>query len=1623
MKKILLFLIFALFCIPWAANAQTAITLNQNLTQALTLGTTYNFYDSGGEEGSYDTNQTYTATFTFSGEITINFSQFVTESSSYCSNFDYMLIYDGDAATGTLLARGQTGCSSATLTIGEDIVAETGVMTVEWHSDESVTAAGWVATITCQETDCPIPTNFTVSNVTANSATLNWECDTDFPFDLEYGTDITFTTKTDVDNIEGTSYVLTDLSPETTYYVRVHTDCDMYISSWVSKSFTTAEECPEGMVCIGTGVATSNYVPANNYYNYSLTQQIYTADEIGEAGAILSIDFFKADSTEMVKNLDIYMVSTTKDEFTGTDDFVPVTAGDLVFSGTVTFADNAWTTIELDAPFAFDGTSNVAIMVDNNTGGYVSSTPFYVFTSDKNQALYAQSDGTNHDPFAPAFSYRTTQKNRVRLNIGEPPACLKPTGVTVNYTGGTTATVTWNGDATDYNLKLNDVVVVGGLWDTEYELTNLELATTYEVSVQAYCAGVGISEWTNPVSFTTDLCAPENQCEITYELADSYGDGWNGNTLSVVDVATEVVLATWTIPSGDSSASGSLALCDGREIQFVWAGNNWPSENSFTVYDINGEIICQHIKNDVGPAVGILSNYTMSCTVSPCRKPTNLAASEIGKRTATLSWTENGEATAWNLKVNGELIENVANPYTLTGLTPETAYTVQVSPVCEVEKWSDAITFRTEVACPAPTALEVVPTPFSATVTWTGDASNYTLRYGTCAEPDPTQPATIIFHADDVWQDGSGYQMLLDADATAYGTIIPETGALTESGDASAEVYAEFEYKIPANADGECSTSNVVIDNTITLQIPAGTYDWCITNPTPGDRIWIASAQGNVGGRADDYVFEGGMIYEFNMYMLGSNDATDVTVMCSNVDWATVNNATSPFTINGLDPETEYYVGVQTVCGGEDGESVWTNAVFTTPSNCEAPSALNVTNLMPTTASLNWTGYQDGFEVGYRPVAQGEELASIDFDDSSMGGWTTIDADGDGYGWILGSACDGVYLNGGNLAGNGHNSSADLVTSGSYSNVAAALTPDNYLVSPQVELGGSITFWAAAQDATYAAEVFGVAVSTTSNTDSSAFTTIQNWTMAAKSTGASTATSRSGNRAVGSWYQYTVDLSDYAGQTGYVAIRHYNCTDQFMLDVDDITIYGPAPEEQEWTIVSADATTLDITGLTEGTAYEWKVRGVNSSCDGGYSEWSEIGNFTTPSACDVPVSLEAEVNGTSATLSWTGYQDSYNVTYGAPATGDILIETGMPFDGYNDWTPVTEDEESGFYYLGSDYSIIGFGFSSTSTPQYLISPEFEALEGNSFVEFEYYAYQATDEEVPETFQIGYSMTDNEVASFTWGDVITVSDRDYYTKDLPEGAKYFAIKYTSDHPQDSTILLFLDFTLVSNYVPAGEVVTLTNVTSSVTITGLEPETYYEWYVEGINTECAGDMTSETATFTTGEQSPQTIALSAGTNWVSFNVETNLDALKAALVATGNTAITIQGQSLNATYNPNNGRWTGQLRVLDLSQMYKIKVADACEITLEGTPVDPSMYPVTIAPGVNYIAYPFNTNMTVTDAFAGFGVNGDVVQSQLQNANFNGSRWIGQLRNLEPGKGYIYKSAASESRTFTFPYSSR
>ena len=171
--------------------------------------------------------------------------------------------------------------------------------------------------------------------------------------------------------------------------------------------------------------------------------------------------------------------------------------------------------------------------------------------------------------------------------------------------------------------------------------------------------------------------------------------------------------------------------------------------------------------------------------------------------------------------------------------------------------------------------------------------------------------------------------------------------------------------------------------------------------------------------------------------------------------------------------------------------------------------------------------------------------------------------------------------------------------------------------------------------------------------------------------------------------------------------------------------------------------------------------------------------------------------------------------------------------------------------------------------------------------------------------------------------------------------------------------------------------------------------------------------------------QTTNLSQGWNWFSTYVEITLDDLKAALVEAlpGTDNITIKSKNDGAaTYNGT--VWRGQLGSLDLSRMYRVYVEAACEITLEGLPINPAEHPITLSNGFNWIAFPFSESKTLTEAFAGFAINGDAVKSKGNGAaNYNGTSWRGTLNALVPGQGYIYKSNAMEDRVFTFPVSAK
>lgn len=150
---------------------------------------------------------------------------------------------------------------------------------------------------------------------------------------------------------------------------------------------------------------------------------------------------------------------------------------------------------------------------------------------------------------------------------------------------------------------------------------------------------------------------------------------------------------------------------------------------------------------------------------------------------------------------------------------------------------------------------------------------------------DITKASVTLRVIDEVYLDGSGFQMLLDADAVEYGVGIPETGnVLAYGAEGAEELYSRFEYKLPENADGNFMTETDIVFNgeSVTVSIPAGTYDWCIANPRywhdDGPQIGLVSDIGTAHGRNDDYVFEAGKSYVFTVYRYGELGAVDVEI-------------------------------------------------------------------------------------------------------------------------------------------------------------------------------------------------------------------------------------------------------------------------------------------------------------------------------------------------------------------------------------------------------------------------------------------------------------------------------------------------------------------------------------------------------------------------------------------------------------------------------------------------------------------------------------------------------------------------------------------------------------------------
>jgi hypothetical protein len=193
-----------------------------------------------------------------------------------------------------------------------------------------------------------------------------------------------------------------------------------------------------------------------------------------------------------------------------------------------------------------------------------------------------------------------------------------------------------------------------------------------------------------------------------------------------------------------------------------------------------------------------------------------------------------------------------------------------------------------------------------------------------------------------------------------------------------------------------------------------------------------------------------------------------------------------------------------------------------------------------------------------------------------------------------------------------------------------------------------------------------------------------------------------------------------------------------------------------------------------------------------------------------------------------------------------------------------------------------------------------------------------------------------------------------------------------------------------------------------------------YVVGFTADkVTGDMTNPFV-WNAKDQIEQDIALSKGWNWISLNMTSNDMTVSNVLSGIKSATEVIKGKT--AFSQPSGDDWAGKLTRFYVGDMYKIKTTAPTALTMTGTAVKAVNEPITIQPNWNWIGCNTTYNMTVADAFAGITpTDGDQVKGQAGFALYQKYGWVGTLKSIVPGRGYMYLSKNTQSVTFTYPSS--
>ncbi len=331
---------------------------------------------------------------------------------------------------------------------------------------------------------CPKPTDLTASAITTTSAEIGW---------TPGGEETEWTVEVDgVDTIVTTNPItLTNLTPATTYTIRVKANCSADDQSQWSNELTFTTACDAITITDQFSEDFSGYT-ATNYSELGVMPTCWDAIAAATYGPHVYAGSYGPNGSN--DNALIFTSGTSSNYGSPNLAVLPEFTNDLQ-GYTLSFK------AKLESSYA------PGVL----TYGYITGVDQTTFTAiDTVAASTTAQDFEYTLPSIPAgtrlaFCYSNSNSyyccgiDDVVIAFIEEDTCATPTDVTVENN-----IVTWTGDAANYNVQVTvagEVVIDTTVSTTTFTVEGLENNTHASVAVQAVCAEDDLSEWSEAVEF------------------------------------------------------------------------------------------------------------------------------------------------------------------------------------------------------------------------------------------------------------------------------------------------------------------------------------------------------------------------------------------------------------------------------------------------------------------------------------------------------------------------------------------------------------------------------------------------------------------------------------------------------------------------------------------------------------------------------------------------------------------------------------------------------------------------------------------------------------------------------------------------------------------------------------------------------------------------------------------------------------------------------------------------------------------------------------------------------------------------------------------------------------------